>query len=394
MGIPGQGPAAERYLVAQWRKQIREAGKRLLQSCTKQPMPVDAVAFGATVPATHLYDIPTVRDFEPVSSPQLGASSTSGMHSGMVRDALPGQGSENTWGSRRGASFKAESALRSSSSRIINILGHMRDLATARTYKQPTNAMMMMLPQQPSNRHIAQDESLQETGGDRRVRPVMSMLGSTTMGAGSMTYGNTTMGGSSTLRAFVASSISVPMHQNSFSIQKLPKNEIVRRQLGLPRMSSGVEQALVHTMTAAEKARMSTAKRVRPLWVTTATRGNEAGRSRSTGSAPAGEGGQRPSAAAVPGGRRSSAAENGGSGAVVRTLSAMVHRTYDHNHPHAQIQAAAHGSFMFGLQGREHESGGSEEFDEVLQQDLSKDAEKVVRFSQYRYTRTTVTRMI
>jgi len=53
---------AERVLISQWRKKIRTFGKQLVDSCEKQPMPMDAVAFGATVPSTHYYSIPVKRE--------------------------------------------------------------------------------------------------------------------------------------------------------------------------------------------------------------------------------------------------------------------------------------------------------------------------------------------
>jgi len=49
---------AERILVTGWRKRMRVQAELMFKLCEKRPMPVDAVAFGATVPATHFYEIP------------------------------------------------------------------------------------------------------------------------------------------------------------------------------------------------------------------------------------------------------------------------------------------------------------------------------------------------
>lgn len=55
---------AERQLVSGWRQRMRGEARQLLEMCEKRPMPVDAVAFGATVPATHYYEVPHDRSGE------------------------------------------------------------------------------------------------------------------------------------------------------------------------------------------------------------------------------------------------------------------------------------------------------------------------------------------
>jgi len=54
----GNAQHIEKTRVSAWRQRLRAEAKDLLALCEKRPMPVDAVAFGATVPATHFYEVP------------------------------------------------------------------------------------------------------------------------------------------------------------------------------------------------------------------------------------------------------------------------------------------------------------------------------------------------
>ena len=53
-------------------------------------MPVDAVAFGATVPATHLYEIPVGRDQDPHGASGNDSTTSSRTADQLMRDARPG----------------------------------------------------------------------------------------------------------------------------------------------------------------------------------------------------------------------------------------------------------------------------------------------------------------
>ena len=170
--------------------------------------------------------------------------------------------------------------------------------------------------------------------------------------------------------------MSTPLQQEQFRLQNLPLNEAVRRELGLPKMSAGVEQALVSTMISAERAKLATAKRTTKLWTleSAVPKRSTKQTTRASASASGDDEDEDDEAQFVE-------SESLGGSSVVRTMSGMVHERTGHVPHRENIDGV--------LDFDEHADDA-----DVLRNEHQKDKAKVVRSSQFQYERTTLTRLL